>query len=351
LNEYLVGEYDPNLKFCYEDPVPEDRIAELQEYSLGINKWLTRNDIRREEGLPESDNGDVFYGPFSDAPQDSVTIKKSFKVSKDESTLNKSIDEFVAKLPAKKEVTYRKLSVAQKEIHKEVWVKRFDKNEKDLMKDLTKYFKNQEQEVLNNAKTEYSGLKAKEFKLKGIQDVIFDEKKAVSTGISLITPHLRTFLNEGAQMADSQTGGEYNPNDVASVKFLQERAKFFATTINDTTKEALLKSIQEALDNDAGFDVIVENITNVYKQAYDYRIERIARTEVSASLNEGSIQSYKQAGIEEVEWVAVGDDRTSDECLANDGEVRKIGDDFPSGESQPPQHVNCRCTTVAVFSN
>jgi HK97 family phage portal protein len=350
LNEYLLPEYDTNLKFEFENPVPEDRLVELQEYSLGINKWLTRNDIRREEGLIESDNGDVFYGPFSDAPQDAVTQTKTVKVSKSDQVIENKVDNFVAKLK-KKEITYRKLTNAQKEIHKEIWIKRFDKNEKDLIKDVNGYFKKQEEEVLANAKEEYAGLKPKEFKLKGIDDVLFDEKKAIATGISLITPHLRTFLKEGAEMADSQTGGEFNLNSPDTLKFVQDRSKFFATTINDTTREALLTGIKEALDSDAGFDAIADVIKGVYQQAYDYRTERIARTEVSASLNEGSIQAYKQAGVEDVEWVAVGDDRTADECLANDGQVRKIGDDFPSGESQPPNHINCRCTTVAVFKD
>lgn len=348
LNEYLLPEYGTDLCFEFEDPVPEDEIAKANTYALGINKWLTRNDIRREEGMPESENGDVFYGPFSDAPQDSVTISKAVKVSK-ANTINKKIDDFVAKLP-KKEVEYRKLTQAQKEIHKEIFFKRFDKNEKELITDLTKYFKAQEEEVLANAKEEYAGLKPKEYKLKGVQDVLFDEKKAISTGISLITPKLRQFLKEGAEMADSQTGGEYNPNDVASLKFIQERAKYFAETINDTTREELLKKINEALDNDSGFDAIAESISSVYQQAYDFRVERIARTEVSASLNEGAVQSYKQAGIEELEWIHI-DGCDCDDCESNDGETREIGKAFPSGDTQPPVHPNCKCNIVAVFKD
>ena len=349
LNEYLLPEFgETKLKFEFENPVPEDRLVELQEYSLGINKWLTRNDIRREEGLIESDNGDVFYGPFSDAPQDAVTQTKAVRVSKSDQVIENKVYNFVAKLK-KKEITYRKLTNAQKEIHKEIWVKRFDKNEKELIKDVNGYFKKQEEEVLANAKEEYAGLKPKEFKLKGIDDVLFDEKKAIATGISLITPHLRTFLKEGGEMADSQTGGEFNINNTDTVKFIQDRSKFFAESINNTTREALLGGIKNALDNNAGFDEITQVITNVYQDAYNYRTERIARTEVSSALNEGSLQAYKQAGIEEVEWVAVLDDATADECIDNDGEIRKIGDSFSSGETQPPNHIQCRCTTVAVF--
>lgn len=202
--------------------------------------------------------------------------------------------------------------------------------------------------MLANAKEEYAGLKPKEFKLKGIDDVLFDEKKAIATGISLITPHLRTFLKEGAEMADSQTGGEFNLNSPDTLKFVQDRSKFFATTINDTTREALLTGIKEALDSDAGFDAIADVIKGVYQQAYDYRTERIARTEVSASLNEGSIQAYKQAGIEELEWVTVNGGEAK-ECQENDGQTREIGKEFPSGETQPPNHPNCKCSVVAVF--
>lgn len=352
LNEYLMFEFDPNLILDFKDPVPEDRIATITEYTNGHNKWLTTNDIRRREGLDLSENGDIFYGPFGESARDTVTpavktIEVADPVSK---TGDKSVDtvvkNFIATLPKKK--TMRKLTDSQKNIHKEIFVKRFDENEKALITDVKKYFIDQEKEVQENLKDEFSGLKPKEYKLKGIRDVLFDEKLAVGAGISLITPHVRRFLKEGAEMADSVTGGSFNLNHADTVNFIQERSKFFAETINETTREALLASIKEGVDNAEGFDEISKRISDVYEDAAAYRVERIARTEVSSALNEGSVQAYKQAGIESLEWVTVNGGE-AEECQANDGEVRKIGSEFSSGETQPPNHPNCKCSVVAVF--
>jgi HK97 family phage portal protein len=352
LNEYLVKELEPDIVIEFKDPVPQDKIAQSNYYSLGINKWLTRNDIRRAEGLEPSDNGDVFYAPFSEAPQDNVQVEKRVKPSviSSKSSVDKTIDDFIAKLPTvKKEM--RKTTASQKTVYKEIYLKRFDQNEKELIKDVKAYFTNQEAEVLKNLEDEFTGLKPKEYKLKGVEDVVFDKKKAIGTGISLITPHLRKFLAEGAELADNLTGGNYNANDPIALKFIQERAKFFAESITDTTATALLTSIKEGLDNGEGINDIADRVKAVYVDAETYRTERIARTEVSAGLNEGNIQAYKQAGVENVEWVAIADDRTAEECLANDGEVRKIGEAFSSGETQPPNHCNCRCSTNPVFND
>jgi len=347
LNEYLLPEYGTGLHFDFEDPVPEDRLATLQNYSLGINKWLTRNDIRREEGLIPSDAGDVFYAPFSEAPQDSVKVttpvKSQTPVSK--SKTDEVIDAFIAKLPIKKEL--RKATDSQKSVYKDVFLKRFDANEKALKADVVAYFNAQEKEVLANLESEYNGLKPKEYKFKAVEDIIFDKKKAVATGISLITPHIKKFLEEGAEMADNISGGEYNPNDVASLKFVQERAKFFATSITDTTAEKLLTSIKDSLDAGADFNTIKEGIQAVFTEATESRSVMITRTEVSASLNEGAIQSYKQAGVESTEWIATS---PCEVCAENDGVVVKIGDAFPTGDTQPPQHPNCQCTVVGVFN-
>jgi HK97 family phage portal protein len=351
LNEYLLPEYGSNLKFKFEDPTPEDRMAELQEYALGHNKWLTTNDIRLEEGLIPSDNGNEFYGAFSEVVRDTVPKSKPVKSAEPIAKgAEKVINDFIAKLPKKEvEKEVRRTSKAQKEVYKEVYLKRFDANEKDLIVQVQKYFKDQEKEVLKNAEQEFNGLKPKEYKMKGIEDVLFYMEDAVSLGISLITPNIRKYLEQGAEMGDSITGGNFVA-DTITERFIKDRAKFFATTINDTTSEALTKTITEALEAGEGVADIQRRISEVYTEAETYRTERIARTEVSASINEGNIQSYKQAGIEQVEWIAITDDRTSDECMANDGEIRTIGDEFPAGVTQPPTHVNCRCTTNPVLN-
>lgn len=71
----------------------------------------------------------------------------------------------------------------------------------------------------------------------------------------------------------------------------------------------------------------------------------IAHTEMNRALNAQKVQDFKDQGIEEQEWLTTD---PCDICQENEGEVRKIGDPFPSGDDQPPAHVNCNCTLIPV---
>jgi hypothetical protein len=54
--------------------------------------------------------------------------------------------------------------------------------------------------------------------------------------------------------------------------------------------------------------------------------------------------------VKGIRWLANGPD-PCDECMKNDGEVRKIGEKFPSGDKYPLAHVNCGCILEAVFDS
>jgi len=76
LNEMFIpkitGEDHPEIFFDFVSPVPENRERITDEYAKGHNKWMTTNDIRRAEGMPESVNGDQFFGPFNVQEIDNV---------------------------------------------------------------------------------------------------------------------------------------------------------------------------------------------------------------------------------------------------------------------------------------
>ncbi len=67
LNEYLLPIFDPKgeLFLDFEDPVPLDRLALINEYSAAINKWMTPNEIRQLEGYPDLEGGDEIWQPLN----------------------------------------------------------------------------------------------------------------------------------------------------------------------------------------------------------------------------------------------------------------------------------------------
>lgn len=76
----------------------------------------------------------------------------------------------------------------------------------------------------------------------------------------------------------------------------------------------------------------------------------LARTEINNICNQADLAVYKAAGIEQYEFVATLDLRTSDICRSMDGTVHKVSQ-AKAGINFPPMHPNCRSTTVAHFAD
>lgn len=76
-----------------------------------------------------------------------------------------------------------------------------------------------------------------------------------------------------------------------------------------------------------------------------YYADRLIRTESNYFHNLATVDSYKAMGIEQYQFLATLDMRTSEVCQHMDGKVFKVKD-AKSGDSVPPLHPNCRSTVV-----
>lgn len=96
-----------------------------------------------------------------------------------------------------------------------------------------------------------------------------------------------------------------------------------------------------------------KSITDLTKDIQDrmnsneYAAERIARTETMFARNQGTADTFKEAGVRRYTYIATLDERTCPICGALDGQEFNL-DDKAVGVNYPPLHPNCRCTTVAV---
>lgn len=73
--------------------------------------------------------------------------------------------------------------------------------------------------------------------------------------------------------------------------------------------------------------------------------DRLIRTEASKFYNEAAQDSYKAAGLTEVEWLTEEDDKTCEICGPRDGKR------YPIGSISAPGHPNCRCTLLPVIED
>lgn len=78
-----------------------------------------------------------------------------------------------------------------------------------------------------------------------------------------------------------------------------------------------------------------------------YEATRLVRTESNYFHNQAELQSYIDDGIEQYEYAAVLDSRTSGICRHLDGNLYNTRDAVV-GVNYPPMHVNCRSSTFAI---
>ncbi|MNW41153.1 Phage Mu protein F like protein [compost metagenome] len=75
--------------------------------------------------------------------------------------------------------------------------------------------------------------------------------------------------------------------------------------------------------------------------------ERLIRTEAAFFSGQSRLDGYKETGVKQYKYVAVMDDRTSDECDDMDGKIFPISE-AQAGVNYPPLHAYCRSTTIPV---
>jgi SPP1 gp7 family putative phage head morphogenesis protein len=73
----------------------------------------------------------------------------------------------------------------------------------------------------------------------------------------------------------------------------------------------------------------------------------IAITEGQRAKISANLDSYQANGVEQIEWTV--NDPDDADCLDNEGEIVNMGDQFPSGDTQPPVHPNCQCDVIPVM--
>jgi hypothetical protein len=115
--------------------------------------------------------------------------------------------------------------------------------------------------------------------------------------------------------------------------------KFNKETI-ENLGTALSDSIAAGLDAERAAIMIGRHV------ASPARALTIAITEQNRAMSFGSIQRYKEAELEKMEWHV---SMPCDKCAMNANVEVVIGDTFPSGNTQPPAHPHCRCVLLPVI--
>lgn len=77
---------------------------------------------------------------------------------------------------------------------------------------------------------------------------------------------------------------------------------------------------------------------------------RLVETEAAFFSSKGQMDAFRDLGVEQYEFVATLDGRTSERCREMDGKVLPLSE-FKPGITAPPLHCRCRSTTCPYFDD
>ena len=213
--------------------------------------------------------------------------------------------------------------------------------EKALKKKIYNFFEMQKNQVLKRLFKEGKSENYTDIYIR-ISDMWDNEDKVLSKAT---LPVMKNVVETGQQFALENIGID---RDVVLNEGLVLRRMNKITGINSTVWNQIKMNIHEGVTDGETIDNIAERIRGVYSMAKKRSIT-IARTEVTAGMNEAALVEYKENGVDKVEWLTAGDSDVREEHQANaNAGPLPIGSTFPSGETYPSA-PNCRCTISPVI--
>lgn len=379
LNEFLLPLFnEEGLFFEATDPTPNDTVESIAYYQSGINNgWLSPNDVRRMEGLPELTDGENVYLPFSLTPYSQPAAKRI----NERPSLKSAMEETAAKIAKNISIELQKITVvdntdkpkeevlaisndefeARGEAKAAMNAKKAQNYEKLFVATSLKLFDGQKQRAIKNLEKELKkGFKAKKLN-------VLDQSLELDITLDLFTPLFKDLTEkEGRDALDfiGLSPDDFDIDTPAIREFLKANTRKFAGAITEKTSNDLRALIVAGLEQDEG-------ITELTKRIQDYvgfaksRAEKIARTETTRAQAEAERAAWDESGVvTSLVWYTALDERVDDECAFLHGKEIDIQDSFLTeadlleigiepylGDlNGPPLHPNCRCTLLPVVS-
>jgi hypothetical protein len=148
-----------------------------------------------------------------------------------------------------------------------------------------------------------------------------------------------------------------------AVEYLQEHADNLFSQISDDQAQAIFDKISFEMSSESGYTLknIVTSIRDNYlsdsmyfstangireMQTSDWAYT-VARTETARAASFSQRSTLESIGMKTWQWNVQSSG--CDVCDSNADEIVVIGDAFPSGDTEPPAHPNCRCIVTAVI--
>ena len=395
LNEFYVPMFtgSEEMFLDFTNPIPEDEEVKLKNYTEGIDKWLTTNEVRLAEGLPPVEGGDSIYKPFNLIPIDSdmgmahesvkfvelkvkgkkdkniisnIRIKrlnarnpghkeKAKRIKKSKNEMKEKVKEML-----KKEIYNVKKKIIRwsdnKKIHfwkvKDALSRQFIKPVRDKQK---KVFEQQRKKVLKNLNKK-KAIKAS-VDISGLQ---LNKVEEAAITIAVVMPVLEELFKESADETFTFLGVDMvmdtSTEEVQTL--LKAETRKFSNSVTKTTNIAIKNQVAEGLKNNESIPQIGKRINNIFDVANKSRAEAIARTETVRYNSAATERAFVESGVVEAkEWNVEPD--ACQFCAPMTGAIVPLGSSFFDKDVEitgsdggkmtldydtteyPPLHTNC----------
>ncbi len=348
LNERMINLYDSGLICKFESPVQEDENTKAVQRAQNIGCGFTTIDEERiKEGLE----------PF-DLPETSVPLIP-FNLTP-AGTPKPSMDQYgkpVASGSDPNSEDNKKAFRVKAKNHKwQMFINTTGPQEKLMAGVMKKYFEDLHSDVIGRL-NQHKGI-TKDLNAY----ILFNMNQANDKLKTKTKPNIQNAVESGVTLGIADVGGDIafdlmNPNILRAV---DARMDFFVEKVNKTTADLISTALQDGLRAGESIADIAKRIDSVFSFSENSRSTRIAQTEIIGATNEGQLISYKNAGVEQQEWITARDELVRDSHQI-DGQVVGIDECFVTGlgnllrypgdrsTGAPAEDViNCRCCSIAV---
>lgn len=329
---------------------------------------ITTNEYRAAVKLPPFPNGDVRYMPFSLMPVDGDGAPASPTAPASEPDQDEGATE-AASAVRLVEKAARLFTVVEEQRRSATW-KRSDlqrqEQERQFAGGVAGLFRAQVRRVAEAVRLFSEAHPAERVPVHEVFSLDAEAQRFETGGLRLMTASYIVFRTRAAEQAGRpkrrspslDVFADFELFDEQAREFLRRKAFKFADEVSRTTQEQLRLALQIGFEEGDSTASLVERVQEVFAgtiRATAPRALMIARTEMAAVAGQGAVDGYRDAGVEEHEWLSARDSAVRDEHRI-DGERVPVGQSFSNGLAfpgdpggEPENVINCRCTTVPVI--
>jgi len=347
------GTQEKGLELAFESIVDEDKEFKLQKDDAALNKWMTVNERREQEGLKPVVGGDVIYQPLSQVP---IDYASSYEVQGGDDT-NKTEEDATKEYTRKRtQKLLKKNSTAFKKEYSKKFLINHSLQETRFIKKLKKAFADQKREALEKLQVNKNYARTK-----SLADDIFVESEEAKKFAEIFAPFIYEIAKENANEVNMFFGlGVQSIESIPNLdKAVQKMTFKFAQEVNATTANLLKEQLAEGLAAGESIDKIATRVRGVFTEAQQSRAVMIARTETTKASTLGALETYKASDVVNGKmWLTTIDDRTRGDHEYADGQTVKLEEKFdvggeelegPGTGNDPGNNINCRCTPLPVI--